>query len=380
MSHILLAGSVGNSTFGIRGDLHAISDAVIDSINKSGGVACGRKLVVKNYDVNPIDSNDGQSKCLQMVQDNVFAVVDYAGYVYPAGRSCFVQHKLPFQSGVSIGDDEARESYPYLYSVYASSETQVRDWVLGANAMGYFSAAKGFKKLGILIDTCNPPVTVELHRALGQVGVGPDKITESVLDCTTSAPPQVAAAVVQHKGDGATNTFLASSLTNSENYVKVADQQGFHPIYGASDYNNELVGSGSDAWPAAFDGSVGITSTHSGEINSGLRNPKVDKCNEIMNSHGVPPFKKENGDGAVLAYCDMLGLFVAAINNAGPNPTRSGLVPALATVGKFDSALFGDGLWNKPRKVTGGDFIRPVVWRAECTCFKLLETAFKPGY
>src|SRR5205823_14466177 len=61
MSNISLAGPVGNSTFDIRPALHAIADAVVDDINKSGGVACGRKLVIKPYDVNPIDPNDGQA-------------------------------------------------------------------------------------------------------------------------------------------------------------------------------------------------------------------------------------------------------------------------------------------------------------------------------
>src|SRR5258706_423889 len=82
--------------------------ALLASVNKSGGVACGRKLVIKQYDVNPIDPNDGQSKCLQMVQDRPFAIVDYAGFVTPASRSCFVQAKIPLETSTSIGETEVK--------------------------------------------------------------------------------------------------------------------------------------------------------------------------------------------------------------------------------------------------------------------------------
>src|SRR5204863_5138587 len=78
-TNISLAGPIGNSTFDIRPDLKEIAQANVDDINEHGGVACGRKVVLKQYDVNPLDPNDGQSKCLQIQQDRPLLVIDFGG-------------------------------------------------------------------------------------------------------------------------------------------------------------------------------------------------------------------------------------------------------------------------------------------------------------
>jgi hypothetical protein len=381
VSDISLAGPIGNQTFNIRPDVHRIASAVADSINRAGGLDC-RKLVITQYDVNPLDSNDEQSKCLQMVQDHPFAVLDYAGYVTPVSRACFVQAHLPLETATSLGDDESQSSYPYMFSAYASSERQVRDWILGANALGVFSRAQGFRKIGLFEDACDPKVNAEIDSDLANVGIHSGQVSKYTLDCTIAAPPnEVAQAVVQHKLDGVTNVFLATSVTSAQNYVQQADGQEFYPRYGASDYGSDLIGSGSSNWDAkGFNGAIGITSTWSAEQNSHLDNPQVDKCNEMMTSHGVAPFKSENSDGAVLAYCDLFNMFVAAVGRAGLNPVRTAIAAGLDQIGRFDSALFGDGLFNQPRKVSGGDFIRPIQWRATCSCFMVMTPAFKPGY
>src|SRR5437879_1606573 len=51
-TNISLGGSIGNGAFDIRGDLQAIAQAAADDINEKGGVACGRKIALKQYDVN----------------------------------------------------------------------------------------------------------------------------------------------------------------------------------------------------------------------------------------------------------------------------------------------------------------------------------------
>ena len=76
VSLISLAGPIGNSLFDIRPDLSDIANALTDEINKTGGVACGRKLRIKLYDVNALDTNDAQAKCLQMVEDKPYVVLE----------------------------------------------------------------------------------------------------------------------------------------------------------------------------------------------------------------------------------------------------------------------------------------------------------------
>src|SRR5205814_6894458 len=143
---------------------------------KSGGLACGRTLVAKKYDVNPVDQNDEQAKCLQMVQDKPFAVIDAAGYITPVSRSCFVQNGLPFQLSTSAGNTEVTKGYPYIYGMTAPSEKQVRDGALGLSELGLFAAPK-FRKLGLLEDACDPNVNRELEADLAKVGVKPQQIS-----------------------------------------------------------------------------------------------------------------------------------------------------------------------------------------------------------
>src|SRR4051812_26121491 len=70
MANLSLAGPIGNSTFHVRPDLPQIATALANDINAHGGVACGRKLKLKQYNVNPLDAGDSQTKCLEMASDH----------------------------------------------------------------------------------------------------------------------------------------------------------------------------------------------------------------------------------------------------------------------------------------------------------------------
>ena len=379
-SLVYLAGPVGNATFHIREDSHAIVDAIVAEINESGGVACGRKLVVKKYDVNPIDPTDGQSKCLQIQADQPFLDLDFAGYVTPASRACFEQAKLLFKTGTSIGETELKSAYPYAYSSMATSEKQVRDMVLGLSERGYFAAPK-FQKLGIFTDKCDPHVTAEIEANLTKAGVKPNQISKFELECELVAPPnEISQAVLQHKVDNVTHVLLAASISNSQNYVRIAGQQGFHPIYGVTDYGSNMAAPTASTWDPSFDGAVGISSTRSGDLNSGMRSSEVEWCNKALVDHHVPGIKTELEDGTALTACDGFNLFRIVMNKLGATPTQSGYMQTLARIGFWHSAIDGDSVWDRPGKATGGDFHRAISWHRDCTCWKVIDPAFKPGF
>lgn len=380
VSLVYLAGPVGNATFHIREDSRNIVDAIVAEINETGGLACGRKLVVKKYDVNPIDPTDGQSKCLQIQQDQPFLDLDFAGYVTPASRSCFEQAKLLFKTGTSIGETELKSAYPYAYSSMATSEKQVRDMVLGLNERGYFAPPK-FQKVGIFTDKCDPNVTAEMEADLAKAGVKPSQISKFELECELVAPPnEISQAVLQHKIDNVSNVLLAASISNSQNYVRIAAQQGFRPVYGVTDYGSNMAAPTASTWDPAFDGAVGITSTRSGDLNSGMRSAEVEWCNKALVNHNVPGIRTELDDGTALTACDGFSLFRTVMDKLGANPTQSGFIQTLARIGLWKSSIDGDSLWDRPGKATGGDFHRAISWRADCTCWKVIDPVFKPGH
>lgn len=379
MSMVNIAGPAGNAAFQIRSDLHQIADAVVDDINKNGGVACGRKLVLKKYDVNPVDQNSQQSTCLQMVQDKPFLTIDIAGYITPVARACFVQNKLPFQLSTSAATKELNGGYPYLYGQIAPSEKQVRDGVLGAAELGFFAAPK-FQKLGLLEDSCEPEVNAELEADLAKVGVNPNQISKFTLSCQLIAPPnEVTQAVLQHKAAHVSHVFLASSISNSQRYTQFATQQDFHPSYATEDYGSNTASAGD--WDPGFAGALAISSTHAGDLNSGIRTPGVDACDRIMKAHGLKGISTEKGDGTATSVCDQFNFFKQAIDKAGANPTRQSFIEqGVSFMGTFHAAGGSDGVFDRAGKVVGGDFHRPLVYDGGCKCFKVRDANFKPGF
>lgn len=374
-----LAGPVGNSAFDIRPDMKEIVDAVVEHINANGGVACGRKLVVRKYDVNPIDANDQQAKCLQMVQDKVFSVVDMAGYVRPVGRTCFVQNKLPHQISTSSTEVDLEKGYPYLYGENASSEKMVRDGIRGLQELRFFEAP-AFKKLGLLVDSCDPSVEREIDANLRKIGIAPAQVSKYKMNCQLVAPPnEVLQGVVQHKSAGVTHVFLAGSLSNSTRYTSLAGQQNFRPKYGMSDYGTLTAAAAT--WDRSATGALAVTSTRRGELNTGVRTPLVDRCEAILTAEGLRGIEEEKKDGAALAICDALFFWKKAIDRSGANPTRLALIESgLATIGEHQSAGGSDGLWNRKGKVVGGDYHRPLQLDGRCLCWKVLDQQFEPGF
>ena len=379
-TNISLAGPIGNSTFDIRSDLAAIAKANADDINEHGGVACGRKVALKQYDVNPLDPNDGQSKCLQIQQDQPLLVIDFGGYLTPAARSCFVQAKVPMMAATAMARSEAQGAYPYLISPHSLGEEGIHNGILGLHERGFFNAPK-FQKLGVFEDACVPGVNQQIESDLAKVGVKSSQISKFVLDCNVSAPPnQIAQAVLQHKSSGVTHVFFATSATNDQNYVRAANGQSFHPAYGMSDYGETMTGAGTQNWDASFDGAIGITTTRAGETASGIRNDEIQACDQIMKKHGVPGFTSEKKDTSVASYCDLFSFFKAAANRAGINPTRATLARGVSSIGLFKTALAGDGNFVRPGKITGGDFQRALQFHSDCQCWKVVDRDMKAAY
>jgi hypothetical protein len=379
VSLISLAGPIGNSQFDIRPDLRDIANALADEVNKTGGLACGRKLRIKVYDVNPLDTNDAQAKCLKMVEDKPYIVLDFGGYLGQATRACFVQNKLPIISSVAFDAAEFKSAFPYVLSPRNLAEDQARNGIFGLKDRGFFAAPK-FKKVGLLVENCIPAVAKLIDEFLAQAGVKPAQISKFTLDCNpASANNQIAQAVLQHKADGATHVIFAAANNNAQNYTRIASTQGFHPLYGISDLGEGVTPSGAKNWDSSFDGAVGITSTHTGETFSGMRNAKVDQCDQIMKRHGVPGFTTEAKDLALLGLCDLFDFMRAAINKAGANPVRTSFATGITKIGQFVTAYAGDGVFNRADKYKGGDFQRAIQYHSDCVCWKVKD-AFAPAY
>jgi len=378
MANVSLAGPVGNSTFNVRPDLSKIAQALADDVNQHGGVSCGRKLVLKQYDVNPLDSNDSQSKCLQMTSDHPFLVVNFGAYLTPAARQCFVQNKMLEESATQVDQHELQTSYPYLFTAGALAEQDVDAAITGLARQGYFSGAK-FRKLGLFEDGCDPPVNQRVDADLAKVGVPSSQISKYTLDCNVASPPdQIEQGVLQHKAANVSHVLLLSSETNDQNYVRIANGQRFTPQYLVTDYGSNTSGSGTTNWGSAFDGAVAITTTRVGELSSGIHNAQEVSCDKILRAHGVNGIQSENKDTSAMQYCDLFRIVVQALENSGANPTQTGFLQGLSTMGLYRTVQVGDGNFNRAGKLTGGDYVRSLVYRGGCGCWRIGERNMRP--
>jgi hypothetical protein len=382
-----LAGPVGNQAVGVASPQaqQSMAQALIDDINKAGGVQC-RKLVPTYYQVNPVDSVNQHSECLQIAQDGVFAVIDGGGFSYPiSSRDCVVQNKIPLYSQVGIVPSEGNQQfYPYLFSPAAVYDVDMRDVVLGAKAGGFFSPGSGFHILGLLDDDCTPEVNGDLDAALSQAGIPASQVSRFVFACPSTgfAPPSaMAQAVEQFKLAGVTNVIPVTGGGSFDTFTRIAQQQGFRPHYAVSDYDglSSTVESSQGPDPQNFDGAIATIPWRTGQLASNLApDPATQRCDQEMTAHGLPTMDESSAIQGV--YCALLTMFVTSAQRA-PRLDRTALVDGLDTAGAIAFSFpFADGVFDRAHKIAGGDFWRPIQWHAGCTCWKVLDPTFRPSF
>jgi hypothetical protein len=382
MPIINLVGAVGNETFNLRSadELAAAAQAIVAEINERGGVAC-RKLRIKTYKVNMLDQNEQRARCLEIVRDKPFAVIDYAGFAGASARACIIQAKIPYEATAGGGLSEAdlaREA-PYVYHLPSSIDRKGRMWAFESAARGAFDPKRGFRKLGVLLTECNPPANASLKQSLRQVGLRDDQLSVFTLSgCGVNSPSEISQALLQHRNAGVSHVFLGATTGNDPTYVRQADAVSWKPVYLTSDFGNE-TGVAPGNWPDGFDGTIAITSLRIGEHASGSVAPWWTRCNEWLKKRRVRPAEGE-ADRGVVQICDIFRLFVAVANAAGPNPVRSTFTQNVARVGRFESATQLDANFDRPGKVTGGDHTRAIQWRRSCKCWSLLDRQIKPAH
>ena len=127
--------------------------------------------------------------------------------------NCIPTAKVAYASQY-LTPDQLSKYYPYYLQLLGVPVTDLRNSVLGMNQLGYFKASKGFKKLGVLYDTCNPALIVAERAALKEAGVPKSKIIEFNLGCPagqTFTQSILQPAVLAFKNAGVTDVTVSGS-------------------------------------------------------------------------------------------------------------------------------------------------------------------------
>ncbi|MHB8669678.1 MAG: type 1 periplasmic-binding domain-containing protein [Acidimicrobiales bacterium] len=379
-------GPVANSALGIPGPQQQqdMATAIIDSINKRGGVAC-RQLTATYYQADPLDSSSEHAACLQLAQDRVFAALDGGGLTVPPNvRDCVPREHIPLFTPTALLASEASQFFPYLFSHFGREDELIRDSVLASRDLGSFDRAKGFNKLGLLVDDCAPEVSVEAEQSLSQIGIGSNQISKYDIGCPSTAqatPDQLGQAVLQFKAANVSHLLPTVGAPTLSNFTRVAQVQGFNPRYLVPDYQgqiNLLETPSQQPQPDNFNGALGITPTRIGLFNSGLPvNPGTKECDQVLASRGIAPISESSYSEGT--FCSEFLMFEAAASHA-PNLVRTELAAGLDRSGSLDFAYqTGPGLFDQPRQVSGGSYWEPVRWLSSCKCWKVIGP-FRPNY
>ena len=377
-----IAGAAANSTFGLAPPAQQQADyeAVLDSINKTGGIAC-RHVVAQFYNVNPADQNDQQSKCLSTVQAQPFVVIDEGSYSFTSPM-CFPQHHLPYFGGFFNTLRQSHDAYPYLFNLNTYDHLY-RDTVLGFADRGAFDPAKGFKKLGFFYRDCHAELISQELAALHQVGVRDDQIVSYNFGCpsTFASPSDVQQAILKFRSAGVTHATAVYAYGDLANFTNVAQQQGFKPQYLLADDGIIAISYGNlRPNPANVANAMAITSGRYAEERTPGMQPTAGTaaCDAIQVAHGLPPtYKVDPGAGNA---CNELWMIKAAAEHA-PVLSAEALAVGLQRARSIDfSYPSGPNDFGGPQVTLGGQFWRVTQYFGDCSCWRVIDPTFHPNH
>ena len=341
------------------GDIPAQIKAVVDDVNKHGGIL-GRKVVPVLHDIKTADlqsdpNGQAQATCSAFTEDRkVVAVVNVvAGIDVQTFYSCLAKHDTPVVSaGFTPVDDAFVASYsPYLYKLTSASFTSlIPVWIARLAAQGYFGGwntasggpGTGPAKIGLLYPAAQPQqrIFASLRKQLSQHGYDVVKEYQYSVASLDQESSSMASAVLAFNSAGVTHVL--SSESDALLFMTAAENQHYRPRYGLTSYHapaaalqgtvpaGQLVGSMGVGWLPVSD----VDSSHS----PGPVGPGETSCRRIMKDHGVD-ISSAGAATVAFAECDGIRLILGAVTTQQDASSR-GIRAGVARTGPtFQSAL-----------------------------------------
>ena len=361
-------------------DEEADYSAVFDSVNKAGGVDC-YDLSPDYFQADETNPSSVQSGCLQFVQDKVFAVL--GGFEPASPDTCLLQNHLATIEQLSIPAGDAHQYYPYYLAADATYQTLYKNFVDASNQLGYFSAGKGFKKIGIFYRDCSAEVNQAMLSDLAAVGISGSKVDRADLGCPSefANPQTIQTDLLQFKADGVTTVTFDNDIIDIQNISNQAATENFYPFWDFPDDGSVAITASANFHPNSgeFNGAVSISDLAYGAIASNLPlTPGTVACNKVMSSHKLPSVY-QSPDNFAGSTCSLVWLLVAAIQHGGVNPAD--LAPGLQAAKTVQvSYPNGPNDFSAPGTTTGGEYWRPVTYHSSCQCWTVIKPNFSPSF
>jgi hypothetical protein len=356
-------------------DQRKAHQAVIDDLNKKGGVRC-RKIVPKFYTDNPVDSSGEHAICLQMQQDKLFTV--FNNLFTSTEQTCIAKARIPNIWYTPPHTGDVRKYAPYILSWQADFDRLIHQYVFGAKTLGFFT---GMRKLGILEQSCFPDENVAIVKELRDAGLDPSEASVFNYGCSgaPSQPQSDQQAVLQFQREGVTHV-LNVAYQYDANFSVAADQQNYSPKFARmEDASATALETASQKPGKSFDGTMLITTIETGAPHTPnyRYNQPTQACTKLLAAAGLPP---AYSPGLMTLYgvaCIDGALFKAAAD-AAPALMRSQLATGLAAAGRQELAYPAGPLSISDAALpTGGTLARPAVWKSSCDCWVVTDTRYR---
>lgn len=309
-----------------HGNYEGSYNAVIDALNKSGGVN-GRKIVPVFAKVNPIGTIPAQEACVKLTEDEkVFAAV---GFFYFDSPLCYVaQHDTPILGGTMSPDRLKQAKAPWM-TLDSGAEVQPR----AVDALAKSGALKG--KLGIvaLATEQKSLLDAEVLPGLKRNGVkGTVAVIDAPLNDVVAGTQQATTIAERFKSQGITTVLLVGGTPSAfSNGLKNTDYRprlvgtGFGPFQAAA------INKATD--PALWKGAV------SADIGVDFNDPSLQKCyrtvekvtHDTIVEHprpGAPDYQ-----ASASSACRYISLFAQLAGAAGKNLTVASFGKAAEKLG-----------------------------------------------
>jgi hypothetical protein len=309
-----------------HGDYETTYKAVIDDLNKKGGVN-GRTVVPQFAPVNPIGTAPAQEACLELTEDEkVFATV---GFFYFDAPLCYVaQHDTPILGGTMNPTYLKQAKAPWM-SLESGPEVTPR----AIDALAEAGALKG--KVGVVAtaqeeETLLDPV---VKPSLKRNGI---KNTVAIIDApitdTVLATQQAGTIAERFKSDGIKTVLLVGAAPSVfSNALKNSDYRPKLVGTTFSTYQGAAINKATD--PAIWKG--GVTA----DIGYDFDDPSLQKCfatvekatGDTIVEHpepGTPDYQ-----ASAWAACRYITLFSQLAEAAGKDLTVAGFGKAAEKLG-----------------------------------------------
>lgn len=361
------------------GDTVAAAKAVINYINKAGGIA-GRQIVpvFQKIDVTSTTpwATERQAECSAFTEDHhVFAVIDQVdGIAVPGMASCLANHKTVYINSFTrdVLDDQLMQSLaPYFYQPGDMSDAGYAVAVDQIVAAGYFDP--GYK-LGILEEDTPSFQYVLNHVIKPQLQKHGIVITdEARLPYPTglSDTGQSAAtsnAILKFQSEGIDHVFIFTGA-GGVGFPVYAESQHYYPRYAMTSKEGVVLEQNNipaDQWHrSVLAGWVPSWDVPAGKDPGGR--PLRDLCDKIWHDAGVD-VPSRTSEHVFLINCDGLLFLRAALARATVLSAAAVQAGAAALGGSYSSAMtFGTQLTS--RRFQGADLIRAAVYNDKDQCF-----------